>query len=319
MHEKSIIKPSCCTASRSSVENDISETMQDPIESIDEGEGGNFGKKMGYLPGGDFLMGSEDEEGFLADREGPVRKVNIKPFYIDRTAVSNREFKQCIEKSQYTTSAERYGWFFVFYSFLSKKQLKNALQLQGTRWWFAGEGAYWYQPEGEGSDIETRMDYPVIHVSWNDAQAFCRWSGKRLPMEKEWEFAARGRLEQKRYPWGDELHPDGEHYCNIWQGDFPRTNTQDDGYLGTAPVDSFPQNGYGLYNMAGNVWEWCSDWFGKSVNLSRKVDPQTPKTMRGGSYLCHYSYCNRYRVAARSSNTMDSSTGNLGFRCVRNA
>ena len=161
------------------------------------------------------------------------------------------------------------------------------------------------------------MDHPVVHVSWNDAKAFCNWAGKRLPTEKEWEFAARGGLEQKKYVWGDELHPNGKHYCNIWQGAFPNTNTMEDGYLGTAPVDSFPPNGYGLHNMAGNVWEWCANWFDQSMNLSSRVDLKAPKAMRGGSYLCHHSYCNRYRVAARSSNTMDSSTGNLGFRCVR--
>ncbi len=179
--------------------------------------------------------------------------------------------------------------------------------------------AYWFQPEGPGSTIDDRMDHPVIHVSWNDAKAFCDWAGKRLPTETEWEYAARGGLEQKKYPWGDELTPNGEHYCNIWQGDFPYKNTEEDGYLGTAPATSFPANGFGLYNVAGNVWEWCEDWFTNRSDReidAKQINNQTPKVMRGGSYLCHKSYCNRYRVAARSSNTMDSSTGNLGFRCV---
>ncbi|WP_100010045.1 formylglycine-generating enzyme family protein [Lentibacillus sediminis] len=318
MHEKQMSKSPCCAISRGSAVKDISKkSTQNPI--IEKSDAVKFEEKMVYLPGGEFLMGTEDKEGFPADEEGPVKKRTIKPFYIDRAEVSNREFKQFIEETNYKTDAEKYGWSFVFYKFLSGEQLKNAQQLQGTPWWFAVKEAYWYQPEGRGSNIETRMEHPVIHVSWNDAKAFCEWAGKRLPLEKEWEFAARGGLEQKKYPWGDELHPNGEHYCNIWQGDFPRTNLKNDGYLGTAPVESFPVNGYGLYNMSGNVWEWCSDWFDKSVNLSPTVDPQTPKTMRGGSYLCHYSYCNRYRVAARSSNTKDSSTGNLGFRCVRDA
>ncbi|GGJ98183.1 hypothetical protein GCM10007063_20610 [Lentibacillus kapialis] len=314
MNEKPYHK-ACCTASRGSVVKGVPESAQNP--NIEKANGKPFGEKMVYLPGGEFLLGTEDMDGFPADKEGPVENVTVKPFYIDQTAVTNREFKQFIEETGYETDAEKYGWSFVFYKFLSDKQLKKSQQLPGTPWWFAVEEAYWYQPEGKGSDIKTRMEHPVIHVSWNDAKAFCKWADKRLPLEKEWEFAARGGLEQKKYAWGDVLHPNGKHYCNIWQGDFPRTNTKEDGYLGTAPADSFPPNGYGLYNTAGNVWEWCSDWFDKSMNLSPKVGLQTPKAMRGGSYLCHYSYCNRYRVAARSSNTMDSSTGNLGFRCVR--
>lgn len=308
-------KSSCCSVSRDHAASHILKSTQSPTRQKTDKL--KFQEKMVYLPGGPFLMGTDDKEGFPADNEGPVRNVAIKTFYMDRTAVTNREFSQFVKETNYTTDAEKYGWSFVFYKFLFEEELKTAQQLQETPWWFAVEEAYWYQPEGDGSDIETRMEHPVIHVSWNDAKAFCKWAGKRLPLEKEWEFAARGGLEQKRYPWGDELHPNGRHYCNIWQGDFPRTNTKEDGYLGTAPANSFLPNGYGLYNTAGNVWEWCADWFDKSVNLSPAVAPRKPKAMRGGSYLCHYSYCNRYRVAARSANTMDSSTGNLGFRCVR--
>lgn len=279
-----------------------------------------FMDNMVYIEGGEFLMGTDEKEGSPSDGEGPVRKMKVEPFYIDRYTVTNEEYREFVQETGYKTDAERYGWSFVFFQFLPTNFSYKVQQVPHTPWWLAVEEAYWFQPEGPGSNIQDRLDHPVIHISWNDAVAFCEWAGKRLPTEAEWEYAARGGLEQKKYPWGDELTPNGEHYCNIWQGDFPNTNTMDDGYLGTAPVKSFPANGFGLYHMSGNVWEWCSDWF--SNQPERKIDferlnSESPKVMRGGSYLCHKSYCNRYRVAARSSNTVDSSTGNIGFRCVK--
>ncbi|GAA5154199.1 formylglycine-generating enzyme family protein [Amycolatopsis dongchuanensis] len=257
------------------------------------------------LPGGTFRMGTEDEDGFPEDHEGPVREVTVGPFAIDAYAVTNARFAEFVDATGYRTEAERFGWTYVFAKFVPAHLRKGAPRPEQTPWWCGVAGAYWRAPEGPGSDVEDRWDHPVVHVSWNDATAYCAWAGRRLPTEVEWEYAARGGLDQARYPWGDELTPDGEHRCNIWQGRFPVHNTEEDGFAGTAPVDAFQPNGFGLYNVSGNVWEWCADWF----------DPaRANRAMRGGSYLCHDSYCNRYRVAARTANTPDSSSGNLGFR-----
>lgn len=275
------------------------------------------------LPGGEFLMGTDDQESFPNDGEGPIRKVYLKPFAIERYAVTNAQFKEFVEDTGYITDAERYRWSFVFHLFLSEEVKKRVTHSpKETPWWFAVEGAYWKYPEGPDSSIVDRMNHPVIHISWNDAMAYCKWAGNRLPTEAEWEYAARGGLVKKKYPWGNKLTYKGEHRCNIWQGRFPVENTGEDSYLSTAPVDAFLPNGFGLYNVSGNVWEWCSDWFSK-VHTQAKISQNpigpekgTTRVMKGGSYLCHKSYCNRYRVAARSSNTPDSSSGNLGFRCA---
>ncbi|WP_206098530.1 formylglycine-generating enzyme family protein [Paenibacillus montanisoli] len=278
---------------------------------------------MVLIPAGEFLMGTDDAEGFPQDGEGPIRSVKLDAFYISRYAVTNEQFQAFVEATGYVTEAEKFGWSYVFH-LLASEQAKQASagSPQSTPWWLAVKGAYWAQPEGPDSDIADRLDHPVVHVSWNDAAAYCDWKGGRLPTEAEWEYAARGGLVQKRYPWGDLLKPDAEHLCNIWQGKFPVKNNASDGYLGTAPVHAFKPNGYGLHNMSGNVWEWCSDWFTPHYHMTTSgvnphyTKPAQARSMRGGSYLCHKSYCNRYRVAARNSNTPDSSTGNCGFRMV---
>lgn len=277
---------------------------------------------MVSLPGGTFLMGTDERVGFAADGEGPAREVTVRPVLMDAVAVTNDRFAAFVEATGHVTEAERFGWSYVFGGFLSGEVRAGAPRPQGAPWWCGVEMTTWRQPEGPGSSIAQRRDHPVVHVSWNDAVAYCDWAGTRLPTEAEWEFAARGGLEQRRYAWGDQLRPDGEHRCNIWQGRFPDRNTGDDGFVGTAPVAAYAPNGYGLHNMAGNVWEWCADWWSVGFRRAPMVDPRGPETgsarvIRGGSYLCHASYCNRYRVAARTSNTPDSSTGNLGFRCVR--
>ena len=282
--------------------------------------------EMTFLPGGAFLMGTDDKIGFPDDGEGPQRRVRIDPFYLDGFAVTNAQFSRFVKAARFETEAERYGWSFVFHSFVSPEAACTVTRtVLDTPWWWPVEGACWNHPEGPGSNVRNRADHPVVHISWNDAAAYAEWSGKRLPTEAEWEFAARGGLCGKTYPWGDDLLPNGRHACNIWQGSFPDYNSSEDGYAGTAPARSFRPNGFGLYNVSGNVWEWCADWFSPDFHLQeRRTNPKGPKSggakvMRGGSYLCHDSYCNRYRVAARSANTPESATGNIGFRCARDA
>lgn len=315
-----ITKKSCCALNRQqALPGQIEVTFIETTNSFTPTKQG-----MIFLHGGKTLMGSNDEDTFVEDGEGPVREVEIAPFFIDEATVTNEKFRKFVEDTAYKTDAEKYGWSFVFYQFMQPESIKKYVKqsVPNTPWWLVVEGAFWNQPEGPGSSIEDRLDHPVVHVSWNDANAYCKWAGKRLPTEAEWEYAARGGLVQKRYPWGDRLNPNGKHVCNIWQGKFPETNHAKDGYIGTAPSKSFPPNHYGLYNMSGNVWEWCSDWFSAHYHLEGPMNnPQGPpigrdKVIKGGSYLCHKSYCNRYRVSARSAVSPDSSTGHMGFRCV---
>lgn len=319
-----MVRKTCCSVSRESEE--ISENRGSIKTSILTKEPKKLlhhYEDMVTLPGGEFVMGTDGKEMNPSDGEGPTRRVSVQSFAIDIYAVTNKRFKEFVSETGYVTDAEKYGWTFVFH-LLPNETVKQQVQsvVKGTPWWLVIMGACWKHPEGPGSTIEDRLDHPVVHVSWNDAMAYCDWSGKRLPTEAEWEYAARGGSEDTIYPWGNELLHEGNHRCNVWQGKFPLENTVEDGYLSTAPVHTYIPNGFGLYNVIGNVWEWCSDWFSTAhpevEPLDNPTGPESGKTklIKGGSYLCHSSYCNRYRIVARSSNTPDSSTGNMGFRCV---
>ena len=276
---------------------------------------------MALLPDGAFLMGSDDRLAYPHDGEGPVRRVRVSSFRIDVFAVTNAEFGRFVDDSGYVTEAERLGWSLVFAGFLADG-LQPERGVGRAPWWRQIEGADWRHPEGPASNLGDRPDHPVVHVTWNDAQAYATFAGKRLATEAEWEYAARGGLEGQPYPWGDDLEPGGEHRMNVWQGSFPRHNTCADGFYGTAPVDTYRPNGYGLYNLTGNTWEWCADWFSPAFhNRDRRTNPRGPhggthKVVRGGSYLCNPSYCRRYRVSGRSGLTPDTSSGDVGFRCA---
>lgn len=298
------------------------------------------------LPGGEFLMGSAHAR-YPEDGEWPVRRVRVGPFSIDRHAVTNARFARFVRDTGHVTDAERLGWSFVFAGRLAPDHPPTRA-VAAAPWWRAVPGARWDAPEGPGSDLEGRLDHPVVHVSWRDAAAFAAWAGGRLPTEAEWEYAARGGLEGQPFPWGDELTPGGKHMCNVWQGAFPYVDTGEDGYRGTAPVDAYEPNGYGLHCVVGNVWELTADaWTlpGEGVSggapaccspaaaagtvAERSAGPRAgtsaaprpapaasarARVIKGGSYLCHASYCERYRVAARAPTTEDSTTGHVGFR-----
>lgn len=257
-----------------------------------------------------FEMGT-NKPVFESDHEGPLRNVTVNSFYLDKYEVSNQDFHNFVKKTGYKTEAETFGDSFIFEMSLPEEDRSKYQDIRAVQapWWIKMSGVSWKHPEGPDSTTEERKNHPVIHVSWNDAVKYCEYLGKRLPTESEWEMACRSGLRQKLYPWGNKLNAKGQHWANIWQGEFPHVNTAEDGFIFTCPVDEFPPNKFGLYNMAGNVWEWTSDnWLN---------DPDS-KVKKGGSFLCHESYCWRYRCAARSFNTKDSSASNLGFRCAGN-
>ncbi|MET7684622.1 formylglycine-generating enzyme family protein [Streptomyces sp. NPDC005423] len=277
---------------------------------------------MVRVPGGSFLMGAEDDWAVPGDGEGSVHPVRLGSFWIDRCTVTNAEFEDFADATGHRTDAERYGWSFVFAGLLPD-DFPDTRAVVEAPWWRQVHGASWRRPEGPASEVRDRAGHPVVHVSWHDAAAYAAWAGKRLPTEAEWEYAARGPLARAVFPWGDELEPGGGHLMNMWQGTCPCHNSVADGWYGTVPVTAYPPNGYGLHLMCGNVWECCADRYSPaSYARSPQDGPRGPslgvrRVLRGGSYLCHASYCRRYRVAARGSSTPGSGTGNQGFRCAR--
>ena len=265
---------------------------------------------MVQIPAGPFSMGTNNALAYPADGEGPKRMVDLDEFWIDETAVTNQSFAQFVDATGYITEAELTGWSFVPAFLLSQQDEQYLVGQSGdTPWWVGVTAANWRQPLGPSSSTTDIQSHPVTHISWSDANAFAQWNGKRLPTEAEWEKAARGGRENSLYAWGDDLIVDGQHMCNIWQGDFPTFNSAQDGHLGTAPVHSFEPNGYGLYNVCGNVWEWTADSWNSTDLADNKV-------IKGGSFMCHDSYCNRYRLSARTSHPKNGFTAHIGFRCV---
>ena len=308
----------CCAPSREGHGQPVSSVAFEPVGSD------KHVIAQAKIPAGVFLMGDSTGNGNAADGETPVHAVFVPEFEIDTTSVTNEQFVVFIADTGYRTEAEVFGFSAVFHLALQTDSANVMNPAVGTPWWLGVTGADWAHPGGPGSTLEGLEQHPVVHVSWNDAVAYCAWAGRRLPTEAEWERASRGGVEAAIYPWGDELmDAEGNWQCNIWQGRFPTMNTAEDGWLTTAPTRTFSPNGFGLWQTVGNVWEWCADWYSAEYYVTSPkdnpagADAGDSRVLRGGSYLCHDSYCNRYRNSARSSNTPDSSMGNAGFRTVR--
>jgi formylglycine-generating enzyme len=290
-------------------------------------------KNMLELPGGTFTMGSDR----FYPEEAPARNVSVDAFWIDRHPVTVAEFRRFVNATGHETWAEKAPVAADYPDADPEALVPGSLVFQKTagpvdlrdfrNWWTWMPGADWRHPEGPGSNVGGRERHPVTHVAYSDAVAYAEWAGKSLPTEVEWEYAARGGLEGAIYAWGDEFAPKGRMMANTWQGEFPWQNLLTDGYEGTSPVERYPANGYGLYDMAGNVWEWTGDLFDAAAEDSRASACCAPglqnggerfarHVIKGGSHLCAPSYCLRYRPAARQSETVDTTTAHIGFRCV---
>ena len=282
--------------------------------------GASFRAAAVRIPGGTGMTGTQNAE-IADDGESPLRRRTIAPFRMAPTCVTNAQFSDFVRETGYISEAERIGWSFVFWSEVPET-VGDTQAVRDAPWWRRVDGAIWRDINGPDTRAAAwHPDHPVVQVSWRDAQAYAKWAGGRLPTEAEWEHAARGGLGDVRFPWGDE-EPDDTHHlpCNIWQGDFPKHNTTADGYRTTAPAQSFVPNGYGLYNMVGNVWEWTADPFRipslKKAVKARLASMKGYKLSKGGSFLCHKSYCYRYRIAARSGVSPDSTATHQGFRVI---
>jgi sulfatase modifying factor 1 len=306
---------------------------------------------MVWIPGGEFLMGTDDPTELICggpDRmpdARPIHRVLVDGFWMDQTEVTNEQFARFVEATGYVTVAERAPRPEDFPDAPRENLVAGSVVFRPTsqavsltnhyQWWEYVPGANWRHPLGPGSDIQGRDQYPVVHVAWDDAAAYAKWAGKRLPTEAEWEFAARGGLEQQPYPWGRDLNADGKWMANIYEGKFPVRDTALDGFAGLAPVAHYPSNAYGLFDMAGKVWEWCADWYRPDyyasfttanvapnpLGPSDSFDPTEPnvpkRVQRGGSFLCTDQYCTRYMVGSRGKGEPSSPSNHIGFRCVR--
>jgi formylglycine-generating enzyme required for sulfatase activity len=343
-------KSTCCTKkipSRFGISTPVhAKVGNDSIIGIHDKHSG-----MVRIPGGTFLMGGDNDQ--ARKDEFPKHKVTLKEFYMDETEVTNKQFQEFVKATGYLTTAEKdVDWNEMKKQLPANTPMPDSEMLKAaslvfiatpeavnlsdySQWWEWRQGANWKHPQGPQSNIEGKENYPVVHISWDDANAYCKWAGKRLPTEAEWEYAARGGMKNTIYSWGNSPIDSAGYQCNYWQGSFPNENEVKDGFYASAPVKTFAPNKYGLYDMSGNVWEWCSDLYNSNyyAQLQNKTslnpkgpvksyDPDEPlvskRVMRGGSFLCNESYCSGYRNSSRMKSSQDSGMEHLGFRCVSN-